>query len=317
MGKVFIYGLTGMSGAGKSTVCKVFADKGLNIIDCDKVSREVTKKDSKCLKKLSEVFSKDIITQSGELNRRLLGGIVFSNKEKLQLLNDTIYPYITYNILKKLENEKGIVILDAPTLFESGIDFICDGVISVICNREASLNRITLRDNIDIKWNISFAERYGLAAELYAGISVDSLPFSVRATKRFINNGITSVQSLLETSPQELMSWKGFGKTCLDEVESYCLQLCDAQSTVVAHSGEDHKKASTFLAYAKSIGVDCSFNSITLRFGVNVQILSTDKSNCKFLIKASGFFVFLLSSTICFIVSSLLSKFKASAEPPL
>lgn len=151
MGKVFIYGLTGMSGAGKSTVCKVFADKGLNIIDCDKVSREVTKKDSKCLKKLSEVFSKDIITQSGELNRRLLGGIVFSNKEKLQLLNDTIYPYITYNILKKLENEKGIVILDAPTLFESGIDFICDGVISVICNREASLNRITLRDNIDIK----------------------------------------------------------------------------------------------------------------------------------------------------------------------
>lgn len=117
-----------------------------------------------------------------------------------------------------------------------------------------------MRDNIDIKWNISFAERYGLAAELYAGISVDSLPFSVRATKRFINNGITSVQSLLETSPQELMSWKGFGKTCLDEVESYCLQLCDAQSNVVAHSGEDHKKASTFLAYAKSIAIgDFSF----------------------------------------------------------
>lgn len=144
-----IYGLTGMSGAGKSTVCKRFENAGFFIIDCDKLARAVVEKGEPCLDKLHELFGDGIITDSGELYRRALGDIVFSDSEKLKLLNDTIYPYITYKVISMIERtDKRYVLLDAPTLFESGIDFICDGVVSVTCDKEKSVERIMLRDNI-------------------------------------------------------------------------------------------------------------------------------------------------------------------------
>ena len=78
-----------------------------------------------------------------------MGNIVFTDTVKLKLLNDTIYPYITYKVISMCGNtDKHFVLLDAPTLFESGIDFICDGTVSVTCDKEKSIQRIMLRDNI-------------------------------------------------------------------------------------------------------------------------------------------------------------------------
>lgn len=144
-----IFGLTGMSGAGKSTVCKSFEKAGFYIIDCDKLAREVVKKGKPCLNKIHRLFGENVITVEGELDRKAMGNIVFTDGDKLELLNDTIYPYITYKVIEMCRNtDKYFVLLDAPTLFESGIDFICDGVVSVVCNREKSVERIMIRDNI-------------------------------------------------------------------------------------------------------------------------------------------------------------------------
>ncbi len=144
-----IYGLTGMSGAGKSTVSDSFEKAGFFVADCDRIAREVVKKGEPCLDKLQRLFGNGVITADGELDRRAMGNIVFTNAEKLKLLNDTIYPYITYKVITMCENADGrFILLDAPTLFESGIDFICDGVISVTCDKEKSVERIMLRDNI-------------------------------------------------------------------------------------------------------------------------------------------------------------------------
>lgn len=138
-----------MSGAGKTTVCDVFREKCFEIINCDIVARSVTEKGSACLEKLCTVFGNDILTADSELDRRKLGSIVFSDSEKLKKLNNLIYPYITYNVIKLIEkSENSIILLDAPTLFESGIDFICDGIISVVCDAEKSIQRIMQRDNI-------------------------------------------------------------------------------------------------------------------------------------------------------------------------
>lgn len=143
-----IYGLTGMSGAGKSTVSDSFKKVGFFVIDCDKIAREVVKKGEPCLDKLQRLFG-GVITADGELDRRAMGNIVFTDAEKLKLLNDTIYPYITYKVITMCENaDSRFILLDAPTLFESGIDFICDGVVSVTCDKEKSVERIMLRDNI-------------------------------------------------------------------------------------------------------------------------------------------------------------------------
>ena len=80
-----IYGLTGMSGAGKSTVCDSFENAGFLIIDCDRLAREVVRKGRPCLDKLHRLFGDSVITKDGELDRRAMGNIVFSHSDKLAL----------------------------------------------------------------------------------------------------------------------------------------------------------------------------------------------------------------------------------------
>lgn len=144
-----IFGLTGMSGAGKSTVCKRFANMGFYIIDCDMIARQVVVKGEPCLDELKSLFGDGVITKDGELDRKKMGNIVFNDKEKLRLLNDTIYPYITFKVISELQKNDGKpVVLDAPTLFESGIDYICNAVVSVVCDPGISVERIMVRDGI-------------------------------------------------------------------------------------------------------------------------------------------------------------------------
>lgn len=138
-----------MSGAGKTTVCKVFSDNGIAVINCDTVARNVTEKGSACLAELKTIFGEKIINPDGTMNRKVLGGMVFTDKALLEKLNTVIYPYITYNIVKQIENtDSRYILLDAPTLFESGIDFLCGSVISVVCDRESSVLRIIERDRL-------------------------------------------------------------------------------------------------------------------------------------------------------------------------
>ena len=127
-----------------------------------------------------------------------MGNIVFTDTVKLKLLNDTIYPYITYKVISMCGNtDKHFVLLDAPTLFESGIDFICDGIISVTCDKEKSIQRIMLRDNITRE---SAEKRLGSqhGAEYYKSKSdfcienngdLDALRINSEDTARKIING--------------------------------------------------------------------------------------------------------------------------------
>ena len=72
---------------------------------------------------------------------------------------------------------------------------------------------------------ITFAEIYGVSASKYENTSITMLPFSVRVVNRFMSNGITTAAALLETTPQQLLNIKGFGKTCLEEINAFCLSL--------------------------------------------------------------------------------------------
>lgn len=148
---MIIIGLTGQSGAGKTTVCNTFEKNGFAIINADVVAREVMSKDSECLKKTSEVFG-NILSEDGTLDRHKLAGIVFNNGDKLKIYENIIFPYIISSIKDKIneykENKEDYVLLDAPTLFESGADSLCDIIISVIADRNIRLERILKRDGI-------------------------------------------------------------------------------------------------------------------------------------------------------------------------
>lgn len=152
MKPIRIIGLTGQTGAGKSTVSKTLSSRGITVIDCDLVAREVVDKEKELLADLAIEYGIGILNQDGTLNRRKLGSIVFADREKLDRLNEIIFPYIKRNIADKVTflRKKGIpmVVLDAPTLFESGIDKECDDIISVIAPEELRLNRIMVRDHL-------------------------------------------------------------------------------------------------------------------------------------------------------------------------
>ena len=152
MNTITIVGLTGQTGSGKTTICGVFEQCGFIVINADLVAREVTQKGSPCLKELVEVFGEKILTDDGQLNRKLLGGIVFGNKTLLEQLNSISYPYITAEILSRIEgfkkSGKKLILLDAPTLFESRTDDFCELIISVIAKPEIRLARIMERDGL-------------------------------------------------------------------------------------------------------------------------------------------------------------------------
>lgn len=149
---VMVVGLTGQTGAGKSTVSKVFAANGFAVINADHVARDVVEKGSRCLAEIEDFFGKAVISDDGTLNRKALAAIVFSDRSKLEMLNSITYPYITSSILKKIRlyasRDEKLILLDAPTLFESRADDFCEIIISVLADPDIREKRIISRDGL-------------------------------------------------------------------------------------------------------------------------------------------------------------------------
>ena len=141
-----VIGLTGPTGSGKSSAAKLCEKYGIKLVDCDKVARKATEKGSECLKRLSKAFGAEILNTDGSLNRKALANKAFSTKENTELLNKTIFPFIKELVLNEIDTEK--VLLDAPTLFESGINAICFKTVAVLADSDIRLNRIIKRDNL-------------------------------------------------------------------------------------------------------------------------------------------------------------------------
>ena len=152
MKKCRIIGLTGQSGAGKSTVAKFLEHNGFFVINADLLVRRIYNSGSPCLKTIASVFGEDIITNNGTPDRKLLAQRVFSSKENTELLSSIVHPFVTSELFSEIKKaaESGAktVVYDAPQLFESNADVICDEIISVTAEKSVRLERICKRDNI-------------------------------------------------------------------------------------------------------------------------------------------------------------------------
>lgn len=147
-------GLTGQTGAGKTTAGEFFVDNGYGVINCDLVSRKVVSDGTSCLSDLVSEFGIEILKADGRLDRKRLAEIVFTNEKKLLTLNEIIFPYILEKITtaakQLIEYDFKVIVFDAPTLFESEFDKMCDIIISVVADKQIRLSRIIERDNISI-----------------------------------------------------------------------------------------------------------------------------------------------------------------------
>ena len=150
-----IIGITGSSGAGKSTICEILQEKyNAKIITADKIAKELSQKGTKYLQKIVEQFGQEILLENGELNRKKLANIIYYNSQKREELNNCTLKYICEEIKKQIdeyinnykgsnesETKKLIIAIDAPLLFESNLDKICDAVVGVIAKEHNKIER--------------------------------------------------------------------------------------------------------------------------------------------------------------------------------
>ena len=127
-----IIGITGGSGGGKGAVCNILKSLGAHIIDTDVTYKNTIKKGMPALCEIKAAFGDGVILPNGELDRKSLAKIVFNSPDMLHKLNTITHKYITEEINKEIEKTKeDIIIIDAPALFESGINNMCLCVIWV------------------------------------------------------------------------------------------------------------------------------------------------------------------------------------------
>ncbi|MBR7132201.1 MAG: dephospho-CoA kinase [Clostridia bacterium] len=143
-----VIGLTGPTGAGKSMVSKAAEDFGFKVIDCDKTARKAVEKGTEGLAAVVKAFGEGILNCDGTLNRKELAQRAFKDAESTELLNKTLLPFVSALVLKEADTER--VLLDAPTLFESGINSVCNATVAVLADLEIRLDRIIERDGIDL-----------------------------------------------------------------------------------------------------------------------------------------------------------------------
>lgn len=149
---MLVTGLTGKTGAGKSTVASYLKEKGCFVIDGDLVAREIVMPSSPALKELAEAFGKDIILEDGSLDRKALAQKAFSSAEGTALLNRITHPHIKARfeeLLAKASKEGfAVAVIDAAALLESDCKDLCEKIIVVHADEQIRLERILSRDRI-------------------------------------------------------------------------------------------------------------------------------------------------------------------------
>jgi dephospho-CoA kinase len=144
-------GLTGGIASGKSTVAKMFKEKGAYLIDLDVMVRSVEEPGAPAWKRIVEGFGSKILNEDGTINREKLGAIVFRDKKKLEKLNEIVHPVVFGEWKQQIADiEKNdpdaIVVSDIPLLIEVGKVDEVDLVVLVYISQEEQIRRLIERD---------------------------------------------------------------------------------------------------------------------------------------------------------------------------
>ena len=143
-----VIGLTGPTGAGKTTALRVLEDMEFTAVDCDALYYELLRTDGNLRGQLRDAFG-DVFLPNGQLDRPALGRLVFGDKKALDKLNAIVFPAVTAAVREKISACSGRgVVIDAINLIESGLGELCDCTIAVTAPPEVRIQRIMERDAI-------------------------------------------------------------------------------------------------------------------------------------------------------------------------
>ena len=145
-----VIGITGPSGAGKTTALSLLREKGAFVLDCDAVYHELLERDATLLGAIEQAFPGTV--KDGALDRKTLGTVVFSDPDALETLNGITHRFVSEEIGRRLSDFATaggtLAALDAVELIASGLGEICDLTIGVLADEELRVRRIMARDGI-------------------------------------------------------------------------------------------------------------------------------------------------------------------------
>lgn len=143
-----VLGLTGGTGAGKTSALHALQELGGEVIDCDALYHELLENSEELRRDIAETFP-GVIGPDNHLDRTRLGNEVFSNRERMELLNEIVFRHVVPEVRRRLATMSGdLLAIDAISLFESGLDQLCDRTIALTAPLELRVRRIMMRDHI-------------------------------------------------------------------------------------------------------------------------------------------------------------------------
>ena len=186
MNETFKIGLTGGIASGKTTVCDLFKELSVEIIDADVISHELSKKGGAAFEEIIEAFEDEIIGDDVELDRKKLRSIVLNDNTKKKILERIIHPKVLLSINEKIKaSQSDYLIISVPLMIETGMNAMMDRVLLIDCNVETQIERLSQRDQSSREEAIKIIESQA-SIESKRELSDD----------RIINNNETSIEEL-------------------------------------------------------------------------------------------------------------------------
>ena len=201
---MYLVGLTGGIGSGKSTAAARFVEHGAELIDADEIARGVVEPGKPAYTKLIEHFGPAILDDEGFIDRTRLGRIVFGNESKRAVLNELTHPPVIAAIAEQLELLQafdGVVMIDVPLLVESGVARNYEAIVVIATKPDTQLQRLVqlrgmtqaeaqsridaqapLEDKLAVATHVIWNE--GTLDELYSAVDEVAADLTARARKK-------------------------------------------------------------------------------------------------------------------------------------
>ncbi len=145
-----VIGITGGIGTGKTKALNFFKSKNIPCYESDRRAKDLLNSEIELIKAIKSIFGEDIYNESG-IDRKALASIVFNDKESLQILNDTVHPFVKSDFDKFIEKQKSkIIFYESAIIFEHAMQEYFDKIILLVSPFKDRIKRLIKRDGLSL-----------------------------------------------------------------------------------------------------------------------------------------------------------------------